>query len=210
MNFLKTNFQFCVLATLILMGFFYMNKDKAPVAAPTIVVVSDTTDKNHEGTVITQPTLVQSIPYPVDRIPADYVPASTIDSVVAQYKRLLAEHFVTNVQKDTLKVDSLGYVSATTYTSKNKVDSLRYDYRIKERIINNTITITQPAKATRKVLLGGGINANLGYQITGGKVGVMYQNRKDQLFGLGGEYNVVGGLSIEAQTFVPIRLRKKK
>ena len=205
-DFFKTNFQFLVIVALAVVLFFQRTTQPTPQLQPTIIVVSDTSFRNHTGQTTTQPILVQTIPYPVERITKEYQPDTNYAKLRLQYEDLRDKFLATNVQRDTLKVDTLGTVAATVYTSKNKVDTINWNYNLKERVITNNITIKEPYKPRNQFYLGGGLSATPQLKITGVEAGLLFKNKKDQIFGLSGGYNLSDGTYVKAQSFWKIRL----
>jgi hypothetical protein len=202
-EFINRNFTPLLILALLLVLFSQGFFDRPPAVAPTVVVVSDTTYRPHQGTVVTQaPPVVQYVPYPV---------ASVRDVVqdTAAVRRVVEDYLATRVQEDSIKIDSLGSVTARTYTTRNRVDSIRWAYNLRERTINNTITIREPYVPRRTLLVGGGVSATPQLALTGAEAGALYLDRRQRLYGAGVEYRPQTGLQVELRHYRPIRFNKK-
>ena len=207
-DFFKTNFQFLIVVGMVLLLFFQRTTEKNPQPAPIIIFASDTTTKEHNGGVTTQPIIYQTIPYPVEKITKEYQPDTNYAKLKLQYEELRSKFLATTIQKDSLNLDSLGGVGVTIHTSKNKADSVKWNYNIKEKTITNTITIKEPYKPRNQFYMGGGLSATPNLKITGVEAGLLFKNKKDQIFGLSGGYNPADGTYLKAQSFWKIRLGK--
>lgn len=208
-DFIKTNFQFLVIIGLAV--FFFLQRTTQPAPQPQqpiVIVTSDTTNKQHTGTVTNTSKEIQYIPYKVETV-------REVMGDTAAIRRVIEDYYSTRVQKSELPIpDSLGHVSATTYTTKNNVDSTKWDYKINERTITNTITIREPYKPKGQLYWGGGLGASTTYKISDIHLGIGYKNKKDQLFTLEPHYNPLitlpqDRLSVQASSYWKIHFGKK-
>lgn len=156
------------------------------------VIGSDTTRKievhyhHHDSSVIQLPKTTNSIT-PI-YIPQQYQPdTSSLHALRLQYEDLVKRFLTKNVKQDTLKIDSLGYVAVTDTVKENDILSRKYQYSIKERVITNTITITNTvAEKKRNILyVGPGITGNQKGP-NGGNLVVLLKNKKDNISGISG------------------------
>lgn len=213
MKFLDKHFSTILVVVLMWIVFTQRIADRpAASQAPIIIVTSDTTNREHTGSVNSQPIVYQTIPIPYSQIPAGYVPSSNVDSVRAQYQRLLAEHFAKNIQKDSLGLDTLGYVKTTDTVQGNKIVGRGWDYKVNERTITTTITIKEPYKPKRQLYAGGGVGFNLNQKVSDVTLGALYKNKKDQIFGLHLDYNlnvpaIKDGTSIQFSSYWRLRFK---
>ena len=80
------------------------------------IITRDTVFIEHTGTTITNPKVVNNVPYtvPIDRWNTEYLPdTSSMAILVKQYEELVRKFLSTNVQKDSVKIDSVGHVYIT-------------------------------------------------------------------------------------------------
>lgn len=148
----------------------------------------------------------QYLPQPVVHIPV-YVPGKVIylpgkvvpqpsknyDSLLIQYTDIHGKFHATSVYKDKISLkDSsgkdVGVVNVEDSISENNIKARKVDYQLTFPIITNTTTITntyvEPKK--NKVMIGGGFQAtNKDEIITGSHVGILFQNKKDNIYSAG-------------------------
>lgn len=208
MNFIKANFL--SLIVILLVGLLFIDRcseKRKPAAGP--IIVRDTVWVPATGTATSVPHLVNSIPYPVDRLTKEiqYLPDTNYYKLLIQYQNLLALYLAKNIETDSLKIDSIGYVSVTDTVTKNLISSRKYKYDLKYPIITNTITL--PAKPRNQMYIGGALEGNpeaLINQINGG---LLWKNKKDQIFGgyVGIDKNV--NFNVGIQSYWKINLRRK-
>lgn len=147
------------------------------------IVVRDTVWVDHVGTVISAPQLIKSIPYPVDRFIKEiqYIPDTNYRKLLIQYQNLLGLYLTKNIQKDSLKIDSIGYVSVTDTVTKNLISNRKFSYNLTYPTITNTITL--PAKPRNQLYIGGALEGNPTSMINQINAGLLWKNKKDQIFG---------------------------
>ena len=112
-------------------------------------IVRDTVWITNTGTTVTKPTVTNSIPYPVpiDRWNTEYLPdTSSIAKLVVQYEELVRKFLATNVQQDSVKIDSIGHVYITDSVSSNLVKNRLVTWNLKYPQITTTITIPEPKR----------------------------------------------------------------
>jgi hypothetical protein len=208
MNFLKTNFLPLIILLLVVILFIDRCSEKRkPIAQPTIV--HDTVLVNHTGTTISVPHLINSVPYPIERLTREikYIPDTNYKKLLIQYQNLLELYLLKNIQKDSLKIDSIGYVSVTDTITKNLISNRNYSYNLHYPIITNTITL--PAKPRNQMYIGGALQGNPGALINQINAGLLWKNKKDQIFG--GYIGVNGNATFNygIQSYWKINLRRK-
>ncbi len=142
-------------------------------------------------------------PGPVIYIPGDPVPGTPVDTAA-----ILKDYFAKVVYKDTIRLDSLGFIYVKDTISQNRIQSrkLAFDYKIP--IIKETTTITIPPKP--KLQVYGGIE-----MMVGAPTGLTYfgpaltlKSKKDQMYSIGAGINPTGGIQYKFGTSWKIRLKK--
>lgn len=186
-EFITKNFSVLLITLLILFlwnkgAFKNTQNDNKPV----IVFTSDTTNKNHEGSHESTPQQVQYIPYPVEKITTQVIQDTNY------VKQIIADYMSRRIQQDSIIFkDSLGYVKTTDTVSNNRIIGRKWDYNVKERIVTNTITITQPYKPKSQLYYGFELTSpfagTLG--IEQAQVGIQLKNKKDNILKLSTGYN---------------------
>jgi hypothetical protein len=208
MTFIKANFLSLII--LLLVGLVIVERCSQKIQPPAKpIIVRDTVWTEREGTVASVPQLVNSIPYPVDRLTKEiqYLPDTNYHKLLVQYQTLLALYLAKNILKDSLKIDSIGHVYVSDTVTKNLISSRKYIYNLKYPIITNTVTL--PYKSRNQLYIGGGLEGNPGALINQINAGMLWKNRKDQIFGayIGVDGNTTFQYGI--QSYWKINLRRK-
>jgi len=208
MDFIKKHFLSLIIVLLI--GVMIIERCSQKIQPPVKpIIVRDTVWTERTGTVNTVPQLVSSIPYPVDRLTKEiqYLPDTNYHKLLLQYQTLLALYLVKNIQKDSLKIDSIGYVSITDTVTKNLIANRKFSYNLKYPIITNTVTL--PYKSRNQLYIGGSIEGNPINMVNQINAGLLWKNRKDQIFGayVGLDRNTTFQYGI--QSYWKINLRRK-
>lgn len=177
-----------IIVVLILLVFF---KGKYKLPDPKIVTVEKIIDHFHDSTIYVNTFHTETIKPTITKIPQVLQPDSNDAVLRKQYNKLLELYASKSVTSDTLKIDTLGYVSVLDTVQFNKLMNRKYSYKInaKERII--TTTITQPYKPNNQVYVGGELGWGTGQQnaLNSAGIGLMFKNKKDNVLKIGGDYN---------------------
>jgi hypothetical protein len=125
------------------------------------------------------------------------VPASTYDSLLAQYIALGNELYSTNGYLTKFPIDTFGFVTVFDTIEANRLISsvLLSDLRIPEK----TIIVEKLRPATRQLYWGIGGLSNGSQVVNGFRAGLMYRDRKDRMFELSG--GIFGSSPIFGATF---------
>ncbi len=170
---------FIIMALVFAMAF--QNKGcNAPQIKADTVTLHDTTWQVHDSLIIKKLKIKEVIH---DTLPPEYIADTNYPKLKAQYDALVAAYLVKNIYADTVKLDTLGYVSVADTVYKNEIHnrSYRYSYKIPTVTVTNTITKYAPAKGA--LFMGGGITGNKnGVELLQG--GLLYKSKKDKVFGL--------------------------
>jgi hypothetical protein len=152
----------------------------SPEIKADTVTLHDTTWQVHDSLIIKKLKVKEVIH---DTLPPEYIADTNYPKLKAQYEALVAAYLVKNIYADTVKLDTLGYVSVADTVYKNEIHnrSYRYSYKIPTVTITNTITKTAPPKGN--LFMGGGVSGNAnGLHLLQG--GFLYKSKKDKVFGL--------------------------
>lgn len=156
---------------------------------PKIVTVRDTVYIIHDSVVYSKPQIINNLPAKQKDIPVVMLPDTNYFKLKAQYEDLLAKYYSTNIQSDSLKIDTLGVVKVTDSVTQNKINNRKWDYNIKERIINTTTTITQPEIRRNQVYIGGRLDMSTQDLITQANAQILLKNKHNEIFGVSFGYN---------------------
>ena len=194
---MKINFNNILsIAILILAVIIVLQRsNSSPDIIEKPIVVRDTIWQKKDSVIYTSPKVVQTIPVKI--ISEKYLPDPNYDKLVLQYQELVKLHLAKNIQKDSVKIDSIGFVKVIDTVQNNIVQNRKWEYNIKYPIIKETVI--QPPKKVNQLYIGGGLQGNQYNMINSINGGILYKNKKDQLYGLSIGVNtngqVVYGLS---------------
>ena len=194
---MKINFNNILsIAILILAVIIVLQRsNSSPDIIEKPVVIRDTIWQKKDSVIYTSPKVVQTIPVKI--VSEKYLPDPNYDKLVLQYQELVKLHLAKNIQKDSVQIDSIGFVKVTDTVQNNIVQNRKWEYNIKYPIIKETII--EPPKKINQLYIGGGLQGNQYNIINSINGGILYKNKKDQLYGLSIGVNtngqVVYGLS---------------
>ena len=194
---MKINFNNILsIAILILAVIIVLQRsNSSPDIIEKSIVIRDTIWQKKDSVIYTSPKVVQTIPLKI--ISEKYLPDPNYDKLVLQYQELVKLHLAKNIQKDSVQIDSIGFVKVTDTVQNNIVQNRKWEYNLKYPIIKETII--EPSKKVNQLYIGGGLQGNQYNIINSINGGILYKNKKDQLYGLSIGVNtngqVVYGLS---------------
>mgnify|MGYP003620892132 FL=1 len=187
---MKINFNNILsIAILILAVIIVLQRsNSSPDIIEKPIVIRDTVWQKKDSVIYTSPKVVQTIPVKI--ISEKYLPDPNYDKLVLQYQELVKLHLSKNVQKDSMKIDSIGFVKVTDTVQNNIVQNRKWEYNIKYPIIKETII--EPPKKVNQLYIGGGLQGNQYNIINSINGGILYKNKKDQIYGLSVGINTNG------------------
>ena len=194
---MKINFNNILsIAILILAVIIVLQRsNSSPDIIEKPIVVRDTVWQKKDSVIYTSPKVVQTIPIKI--ISEKYLPDPNYDKLVLQYQELVKLHLAKNIQKDSVQIDSIGFVKVTDTVQNNVVQNRKWEYNIKYPIIKETII--EPPKKVNQLYIGGGLQGNQYNIINSINGGILYKNKKDQIYelsvGINTNGQVVNGVS---------------
>ena len=201
---MKVNFNNILsVAILILAIIIVFQRKSAPEIIEKSTTVRDTIWQNKEKVVYTSPKVVQTIPVKV--ISEKYLPDPNYNKLILQYQELVKLHLVKNIQKDSVKIDSIGFVKVIDTVQNNIVQNRKWEYNLKYPIIKETII--QPPKKTNQLYIGGGLQGNQYNIINSINGGLLYKNKKDQIYGLSVGINTNGQMVYGVSSYWKIKFK---
>lgn len=192
-----------VIIVLIVILFLQKCGGGKTIYEPKITTVRDTVWIKKDSTINSKPQIVQSIPFPVDQYTKEYVPDTNYSVLIKQYQELVAKFLATNIQKDSLRIDSIGYIKITDTVSSNLVRARQINYKFKYPIIKETITIIPSPKT--QVFWGIGIQGN-NQELNQFTTSFLLKNKKEQTFGVQAGISPNGIVNYGVSTFWKIKL----
>lgn len=210
MKFIKENLSTLLVAGFIFFYFFDRQSGKGN-NQPTEVIHRDTIYSQNTVTLPSyQPPIIVESSRPVmsqsERI--FYRPDTNYANLLQQYERIIDKYFAQNIHRDSIPLDSVGYVLLNDTVSQNKIwaRGVKYNYTIPE--YKTTITRTNPPR--RQIYVGAGIYGDQNFGINRIDLGVLYKNRKEQIFILKPSYDLKDGPGLGFESYWKIRLKKPK
>lgn len=175
---MKKNLLFFVLAALLV----YLLLDKVgiiggyDVKTPDTTIVRDTVWHESSKTIIKE---VPQVGGDEGYIPADdkYISTGDYDTLLTRFNTLVKELTARKFYKDSLQLDSIGYIVVKDTVQFNILQKRSYNYFYKVPHVTETVTITKYAPPTRQLFLGTGLGKS-NFQ-----AGLLYKTKKDLLFG---------------------------
>lgn len=204
MDYVKNNFLSFVVIVLITILFLQRcSSDDNSTQAP--IIIRDTTWVVKDSVVYSKPQIIKTIKS--DSIIREYyrLPDTTPHhTLLSSYNELVERYLETNIQVDSLKIDSLGYVHVMDSVTKNRIVGRTYSYNLKYPLVKETQYI--PLKPKNQVYVGGGIAGTARLNINQINAGLLFKNKKDQIFGASVGLNTLGQVTYGVQSYWKIRL----
>lgn len=202
---MKINFNNILsIAILILAVIIVLQRsNSSPDIIEKPIVIRDTVWQKKDSVIYTSPKIVQTIPVKI--ISEKYLPDPNYDKLVLQYQELVKLHLSKNIQKDSVKIDSIGFVKVTDTVQNNIVQNRKWEYNIKYPIIKETVI--QPPKRVNQLYIGGGLQGNQYNIINSINGGILYKNKKDQIYGLSVGINTNGQIVYGVSSYWKIKFK---
>lgn len=202
---MKINFNNILsIAILILAVIIVLQRsDSSPDIIEKPIVIIDTIWQKKDSVIYTSPKVVQTIPIKI--ISEKYLPDPNYDKLLLQYQELVKLHLAKNIQKDSVQIDSIGFVKVTDTVQNNIVQNRKWEYNIKYPIIKETII--QPSKKVNQLYIGGGLQGNQYNIINSINGGILYKNKKDQIYELSIGVNTNGQVVYGVSSYWKIKFK---
>ena len=202
---MKINFNNILsIAILILAVIIVLQRsNSSPDIIEKPVVIRDTIWQKKDSVIYTSPKVVQTITIKV--VNEKYLPDPNYDKLILQYQEIVKLHLAKNIQRDSVQIDSIGFVKVTDTVQNNVVQNRKWEYNIKYPIIKETII--QPPKRVNQLYIGGGLQGNQYNIINSINGGLLYKNKKDQIYGLSVGVNTNGQLVYGLSSYWKIKIK---
>ena len=126
-----------------------------------------------------------------------------------QFDTLVKNHTALAIYNDSVKLDTLGYVSVTDSVRENKIIGRAWQYNYKIPFVTNTVTITNYAKPKTQVYIGGSLNTTQTLGLQSADAGLMLKTKSDKIYGLKVGSDLDGNLVYGFQVYWKIGKNKK-
>ena len=168
-------------------------------------VKRDTVWIHTDSTVYSKPTLIKTIPFPYKEKSIQYIPDTNYSKLVLQYNKLVDKFLSANLYKDSLKIDSIGYVIVNDTISNNILKNRSFVYNLKYPKVVERI----PEKKRNQVYYG--FNLGLGdNSIQSISAGALLKTKKDHIWGAQVGINSDEQIIYTIQTYWKLSFRKNK
>lgn len=144
-------------------------------------IVHDTTWSVHDSIIYSKPKPGKTVYLPA---PTEYLADTNYARLKIQYDSLLREFFALKTYYDTVRLDTLGYVSIIDSVQKNGILGRSFHTNYKIPTVTVTKTITHYAPPTSALFFGGGVEGNKTLGVTGANIGILYKSKKDKIVGI--------------------------
>lgn len=195
-----------VVLTLLLLVFLQTcKKDDKEVPAPP-KVTRDTVWVVKDSVIHSKPQIIERISVPIEYWSTEYLPDTNYDKLLKQYTELAEKFLASNIQKDSVKIDSIGYVSVTDTVSRNLIIGRTTSYNLKYPIIKETITL--PEKKRNQIYVGGLLQGNSAAVLNQITAAALLKTKKDQIYGATVGIDTRGQILYGGQIYWKLKLKK--
>lgn len=199
---IKNIIQIAIVALLLTLIFEKCSR-KAIEYRNTISIKRDTVWVHNNNYVVTEPQIIETIIDTIETKTIEYLPSEDYVELRAQYLKLKDDYLNKNIFKDSITIDSLGTLALTDTVTKNKITGRSYAYNFTYPLITNTITM--PYKPKNQVYIGGMISGNKDNFINQVDAGLLFKNKKDQIFGIKSGIDTKGQWNVGLQSYWKIK-----
>lgn len=172
-------------------------------------IIRDTVWINNTGSTITKPVVTNNIPYtvPIDRWNTEYLPdTSSMTMLVKQYEELVKKFLSINIQKDSVKIDSIGHVYITDTVTSNIIKNRLVTWDLHYPNVTTTIIVPEPKKT--QWYIGGTVQGQKGELLDQINAGLLIKNKRDQMFGGHVGLSTTGAIQIGLSSYWKIKIKK--
>ena len=201
---MKIKFSYLVIGILVAIIFLQRSCNSEQTSStPEPIITTDTIWKTTHDTVYKKVSVIKKEYIKLQG--EQYTSGETIDTCKARFQNLLKEHLVRTVYSDTLKLDSLGTIVVRDTVWLNKLYGKR-EYIKDYKIPFVTKTITKPEPPKHQMYVGGNLFGNSN-SMQGVTPGLLYKNKKDQIYQVNVGINFDGTITYGLGAYWKIKLK---
>lgn len=126
-----------------------------------------------------------------------------------QFDTLVKNHTVLTIYNDSVKLDTIGYVSVKDSVRENKIIGRSWQYNYKIPYVTKTVTVTNYSKPKTQLYVGGSINATQDLGLHSADAGLILKTKSDKIYGLKVGSDISGNLLYGFQMYWKIGKNKK-
>lgn len=188
MTFLKSLQFVTVLVVLIIV--FILTRESCKkiiecVKKPSVdtIIIRDTIWLSRDSIIYKKMIITETIFY-TDTLPPVYIPDTNYSRLKAQYETLTALFMSKNIYRDTVMIDSIGYITITDTVQQNILNNRSFTYTYKIPSTSELITILKPELNHHQFYVGGGINTYRFFVPFSLEAGLILKTKRDHIYGL--------------------------
>jgi hypothetical protein len=165
----------------------------------------DTVWIHKDSVVYSKPKIINTVLVKYKERSPEYLPDTNYKNLVVQYNKLADKFLASNIYKDSLKIDSLGYVIVNDTISNNLLKKRSFVYNFKYPKVIEYI----PEKKRNQIYYGSGVV--LGDQsLQAINIGAILKTKKDHIWGVNVGINSNQQIIYSVQTYWKLSFRKNK
>lgn len=200
MKFIKDNFLSFVI--LVLVATLFADRCNKPLDPVKPIVIRDTVWMRHDSIIQSKPQLINTVTVNATK---EYLPDTNYHRLLQQYNKLVSLYLEKNIYRDSIRLDSIGYINVRDTISNNRITDRIYKYDLKYPIIKETVIA--PAVVKNQLYIGGSLQGSAtGFNQIG--AGLLLKNRRDQIFGVYTGIDSRGQVQTGVQGYWKIRVKK--
>jgi hypothetical protein len=139
----------------------------------------------------------------------EYLADTNYAALKVQFDDLVRKYTALAIYVDSVKLDTLGYVTVTDTIQENGIKGRSWKYNYKIPFVTKTVTITNQAPAKTQLYVGGGVNTTQTLGLHSAEAGVILKTKSDKIYGLKAGSDINGNISYGFQTYWKIGKKNK-
>lgn len=189
------NISYIIIAILIIIIYLGRCANPTIITSPKVITIIDTI--TIRDTIKSKPKLIKVEATPQEQWDTVYIADTTYKGLKTQYLNMADDYLSNKYYSDTVYIkDSItGWLYIKDTVRKNTLTGRGLEYSLNYPKITTIITL--PAPKVRQVYIGAELHGNVISPIAVAAVGLIYKDRKDQMFGLSIGYSdqIIYGVS---------------
>jgi hypothetical protein len=139
----------------------------------------------------------------------EYLADTNYTALKIQFDDLVRKYTALAIYVDSVKLDTLGYVTVTDTIQENGIKGRSWKYNYKIPFVTKTVTVTNYPKPKTQLYVGGGVNTTQTLGLHSAEAGLILKTKTDKIYGLKAGSDVNGNISYGFQTYWKIGKKNK-
>ena len=140
---------------------------------------------------------------------AQYLADTNYAVLKKQFDTIVKNHTALAIYNDSVKLDTIGYLSVIDSVRENKIIGRSWQYNYKVPFVTKTVTVTNYAKPKAQLYIGGSVNTLQTLGLQSADAGLMLKTKSDKIYGLKVGSDVNGNLLYGFQLYWKIGKKNK-